>query len=126
MAGASFPSMPTGGSAARGDFQRYSSAFPDPFFDYASTQMPRNLYDVMRWCEYYWITNGLYRTACQRIVRYFLTKIELEDEDASDDEKRKYDEFLEKQMKSVDILATIGDEDGQFGIFPFDSTHWQG
>ena len=61
-------------------------------------------------CEYYWITNGLYRTACQRIVRYFLTKIELEDEDAGDDEKTKYNEFLEKQMKIIDVLATIGDD----------------
>jgi hypothetical protein len=110
MASPTFPAFPSRGTAARGDFQRYSSAFPDPFFDYASTQMPRNLYDVMRWCEYYWITNGLYRTACQRIVRYFLTKIELEDEDAGDDERRKYDEFLEKQMKIVDILANIGDD----------------
>ena len=29
---------------------RNSHAFPDPFLDYASTQMPRDIYDVLRWC----------------------------------------------------------------------------
>jgi len=102
-----FPSIPGGGSGA-GDFRRFASAFPDPYFDYASTQMPRSLYDVLRWCEFVWMTNGTYRTACQRIVRYFLTKIELSD--VGDDEKKKYEEFLEKQAKMIDTLAYIGDD----------------
>ena len=70
-----FPTLPAGNQPFAGDFRRSASAFPDPFFDYASTQMPRSLYDVLRWCEFIWMTNGTYRTACQRIVRYFLTKI---------------------------------------------------
>ena len=103
-----FPQVPGGNPSAQGDFRRYASAFPDPFFDYASTQMPRSLYDVLRWCEFIYMTNGTYRTACQRIVRYFLTKVELED--ASDDEKEKYEEFLDKQVKIMDILGYIGDD----------------
>ena len=101
-----FPTVPGGGGG--GDFRRFPSAFPDPFFDYASTQMPRSLYDVLRWCEFYWMTNGTYRTACQRIVRYFLTKIELSD--IGDDEKEKYEEFIDKQAKLMDTLAYIGDD----------------
>lgn len=108
MLGTGFPAFPD--SNMPGSYQRYTNSFPDPFFDYASTQMPRSLYDVMRWCEYYWITNGIYRTACQRIVRYFMTKVELEDEDAGDDERRKYTQFLNKQLKIMDVLATIGDD----------------
>lgn len=103
-----FPTVPTSPVGAGADYRRYTNAFPDPFFDYASTQMPRSLYDVLRWCEFVWLTNGTYRTACQRIVRYFLTKVELEDVD--DEEKEKYDEFLQHQMKIIDILATLGDD----------------
>ena len=103
-----FPPLPGQGAALRGDFRRYASAFPDPFFDYASTQMPRSLYDVMRWCEFIWMTNGTFRMASQRVVRYFLTKVELED--AGDDEKEKYEEFLDKQVKIIDVLAKIGDD----------------
>lgn len=108
MSDITFPSMPSSSAPVMGDFRRYASAFPDPFFDYASTQMPRSLYDVLRWCEFIWMTNGTYRTAAQRIVRYFLTKIELED--ASDDEKEKYEEFLDKQVKILDVLGYIGDD----------------
>jgi hypothetical protein len=108
MADLVFPTVPTAPTGTSGDYRKYTSAFPDPFFDYASTQMPRSLYDVLRWCEFVWLTNGTYRTACQRIVRYFLTKVELEDVD--DEEKEKYDEFLTHQMKIIDILATIGDD----------------
>lgn len=103
-----FPTVPTAPLGSGADYRKYTNAFPDPFFDYASTQMPRSLYDVLRWCEFVWLTNGTYRTACQRIVRYFLTKVELEDVD--DEEKEKYDEFLQHQMKIIDILATIGDD----------------
>lgn len=104
-----FPMFPTTGAGAANSSQnRYAQAFPDPFFDYASTQMPRSLYDVLRWCEYLWLTNGTFRMAAQRVVRYFLTKIELQD--ASDDEKEKYEEFLNKQIKILDVLATIGDD----------------
>lgn len=102
-----FPTLPGGGSGT-GDFRRYASAFPDPYFDYASTQMPRSLYDVLRWCEFVWMTNGTYRMACQRIVRYFLTQIELKD--IGDDEKEKYETFLDKQAKMIDTLAYVGDD----------------
>lgn len=103
-----FPTFPMTSATINSSSNRYSQAFPDPFFDYASTQMPRSLYDVLRWAEYLWITNGTYRMAAQRIVRYFLTKIELQN--ASDDEKEKYDEFLDKKMRIMDILASIGDD----------------
>lgn len=116
-----FPMFPqVGGGGDNSYHNRYSQAFPDPFFDYASTQMPRSLYDVMRWCEYIWLTNGTFRMAAQRVVRYFLTKVELED--ASDDEKEKYDEFLERQIKILDVLAAIGDDFMAYGN-SFTSVH---
>ena len=86
---------------------RNSHAFPDPFLDYASTQMPRDIYDVLRWCEFMWLNNGTYRMASKRVVRYFLTRIELTD--ASDDEKEKYEDFLENHLKIMEVLAQAGD-----------------
>lgn len=86
---------------------RFSSAFPDPYLDYASTQMPRSIYDVLKWCEYLWLTNGTYRMAVQRVVRYFLTSIELTD--ASEEEKEKYDKFLNDDLKVMEVLALSGD-----------------
>ena len=86
---------------------RFQGAFPDPYLDYASTQMPRSIYDVLRWCEFVWITTGTYRMASQRVVRYFLTQIELTD--ADDTEKEKYQEFLEDEINMMEVLATAGD-----------------
>ena len=107
MADNVFPSVPAAGGLT-GDYQRFSSAFPDPFFDYASTQMPRSLPDVLKWTEFLYLTNGTYRTAAQRIVRYFLTKVELDG--GSDEEKTKYEDFLDKQIKIMTTLAAIGDD----------------
>lgn len=81
-----FPSVPPGALGVA-NTNRFSSTFPDPYLDYASTAMPRSIYDVLRWCEYIWCTYGTYRMAAQRVVSYFLTKIELTE--ASDDEKEK-------------------------------------
>ena len=100
-----FPSFPGAGSHSD-KLNRFTGYFPDPYLDYASTQMPRSLYDVFQWAEYVWLTYGVYRIASQRVVRYFLTNIELMD--ASDDEKQKYEEFL-KNFKIMSELALAGD-----------------
>lgn len=94
-------------------FNRSSNIFPDPFLDYASTQMPRDIYDVIRWCEFVWLNNGTYRMAMQRVVRYFLTRIELTD--ASDDEKEKYEDFLENHLKFMRELSRVGDNMCAYG-----------
>ena len=107
-----FPSFPAIGVDTE-RLNRFSSAFPDPYLDYASTQMPRSLYDVFRWAEYVWLTYDTYRMAAQRVVRYFLTSVELTD--ASDDEKQKYEEFLNGQLKIMDVLAQCGDDYMAYG-----------
>jgi len=102
-----FPSFPLSAPAVNAQrSNRFQGSFPDPYMDYASTQMPRSIYDVFRWAEYCWLTYGTYRMAMQRVVRYFLTRIELTD--ASDDEKEKYDEFIEN-LGLLGHLAESGD-----------------
>lgn len=102
------PSFSPGSQAGGDAINRHRSAFPDPWLDYSSTQMPRSIYDVLRWSEHVYLNDGTYRTAVQRVVRYFLTKIELKE--ASEDEKDKYQEFLVDDLKIMNVLALAGDD----------------
>jgi len=106
-----FPNFDSTGGPSRQN--RFSGAFPDPYLDYASTQMPRSMYDVLRWCEFVYLSYGVYRTAAQRVVRYFLTNIELQD--ASDDEKEKWDKFLNDELRILNVLAMAGDNFMAYG-----------
>lgn len=82
---------------------------PDPFCDFASTAMPRSKSDVLRLCEHVWLMSGQFKTAMQRIVRYFLTKVEFIG-DISDAEREKYGEFLNSVLKIMDLAANVGDD----------------
>jgi hypothetical protein len=109
-----FPSFPLQPASAAEGTNRFHGSFPDPYLDYASTQMPRSMYDVLRWCEYIWLSWGTYRMACQRVVRYFLTRIELTD--ASDDEKEKFEDFLgPNHLSLMSELAISGDNRMAYG-----------
>ena len=92
---------------------RFAGAFPDPYLDYASTQMPRSIYDVLRWSEFVHLTYGTYRMAMQRVVRYFITSIELTD--CSDDEKEKFEKFLYRDLDILAVLALAGDNFCAYG-----------
>lgn len=103
-----FPSFPTSGmNTSQTPNNRFQGAFPDPYLDYASTQMPRSIYDVLRWAEFSWLSHGTYRMAMQRVVRYFLTKVELMD--VSDAEREKYEDFMVDHLHLMDHLAQLGD-----------------
>jgi len=82
--------------------------FPDPWCDYASLEMPRTLRNVLQWCEHIWLNNGTFRTACERTVRYFLTQIEIKD--VSDQEAKKWREYLNESVNVIDLLANLGDD----------------
>lgn len=82
--------------------------FPDPFLDMASLEMPKSLANVLRWAEFLWLKNGTYRMACERVVRYFITKIEIEDVD--DESSKKYRDFLDNILKCQDMLSVLGDD----------------
>ncbi len=80
--------------------------FPDPFLDYSGMYMPRNLRSMLRWCELLWGNNGTYRMALQRVVSYFLTKVEMLE--VTDSVKRKYEEFLNDTLKVMSQLRMVG------------------
>jgi cell division septum initiation protein DivIVA len=82
--------------------------FPDPFCDYASTVMPTNMYDAHRWCEYIMNNNGVYKEAVKRVLSYFITEVEVGDDDTGDDEKKKYEDFLNDVLLIKKILFNVG------------------
>jgi len=82
--------------------------FPDPWCDVASTEMPRSLSNVLEWAEFVWLTNGTYRMACERVVSYFITKLEISD--ADDDIAKKYQEFFADSISYVDTLRLLGND----------------
>lgn len=85
--------------------------FADPFLDYMSSQMPRTMVDVLRWCEAAWIhgANGTYRQACQRISRFFLTEIEYSDTSDEGDSTR-WKDFHNNTLRLFDCLGNLGDD----------------
>lgn len=78
------------GSGANG-----TSAFPDPCADYASTAMPRSIQQAHRWGEYLFNANGLYASAIDRVLSYFVTDVKIVDEDIADDEKEEWDRVID-------------------------------
>lgn len=79
---------------------------------------------VFNWCEFIYLSNGSYRSASRRVVRYFLTEIVIDGE--SDEEQDKYTEFLNDKLHLMGQLAEVGDDYLVYGncflslYFPFD------
>lgn len=80
--------------------------FPDPFMDMASTYMPRSNASVLRWCEYIFMSNGIYRQAVDRLLSYFITDIKIEN--VSDDDRDKWQTFLNDIIDIKNLLHIIG------------------
>ncbi len=83
-----------------------SELFPDPFSDVASMSMPESMGEALKWCEYIFMSNGVYRQACDRIVSYFITDIEVLGDDR--DEKSKFQDFLRDNLGVHNLLHTVG------------------
>ena len=94
----SSPYFNRGAGASNGE-----TGFADPFNDIATTQMPTTMKSALWWSEYIWTVQGTYRMAMERIVSYFITDLEIGG-DASDEEKKKYDEFLNDQLHALPFL----------------------
>lgn len=90
-----------------------NSYWPDPFCDYASTVMPENIADMLKWSEFIGLNNGTYSSAVERIASYFNTEIEL-DQDISEEEHDQILDYLNDQMK---MKLTIKDFDRNHIIY---------
>lgn len=59
-------------------------------------------------CEYIMNNNGVYKTAVKRILSYFITEVEVGNDDTGDDEKSKYENFLNDVLQIKKILFNVG------------------
>ena len=92
-------------SSAGASASNYSQ-FPDPFMDMASTAMPKDIKQAMRWCQFIFSVNSVYASAIRRVISYFITDIVIESVNGSDDdksavgdeEKEKYLQFLNDDL----------------------------
>ena len=97
--------------------------YPNPFCDMASEYVPSDIINILDFCEYIYLTNGTYRSASRRVIRYFLTEVVLDGE--SDKEREKYKNFFDTELHLLNQLAEIGDEYSTYGnvfisiLFPF-------
>ena len=82
-----------------------SGQFPSPFLDYASTAMPEDMRNALRWTEYVFQANGTFRMAMERIIAYFLTDIEVGsvDDEVGDDEKEKWEDLFTNNLALRDV-----------------------
>jgi len=64
------------------------------------------MYNVLRFVEHCYVSDPTLRMAQQRVVSYFLTKINLID--AADEEKEKIEDFLTNDLKIMKELMTAG------------------
>jgi len=88
-----------------------ANPFPDPFCDYASTVMPENIRDALRYCEFIFHSNSMVREAARRVLSYFITSVEVKGvkgERLGEDEQDKYNTFLESTIDIKKVLHEVG------------------
>lgn len=75
-------------------------------------------------CEFLFMTMAPFHAVTSRVSRYFLTEICVEG--AEDDDREKYEDFFDDQLKLIDILGEVGDNYFAYGnvylslYLPFD------
>lgn len=98
--------------------------YPNPFCDIASEYVPSDLTTIFELCEYLTLTMPPFRAVSRRVVRYFLTELVLDG--GSDEDMKKYEDFLNNKLHIMQQLAEIGDDFQVYGnsfssiYFPFD------
>lgn len=90
------------------------SPVPDPFVLYSSNSYPKDIESVFRLCEYMWLESGQFKMGLQRVVRYFLTQVEV-DGPVSKKEKNKYLDYLNDHLNVIRILGNLGDDEICYG-----------
>ena len=82
--------------------------YPNPFFDIASEYVPRDINQIYELCEYLMTTMAPFRAVTGRVVRYFLTEVVVEGEE--DEDRERYEDFLDDKLKLIETLGEIGDD----------------
>lgn len=113
------------GYAGYSGITRYGAdKYPNPFFDIASEYVPSDLNQIFELCEFLMTTMAPFRAVTGRVVKYFLTEIVVEGDE--DEEREKYEDFLDNKIKLIQALGEIGEDYETYGnvflslFLPFD------
>ena len=94
------------------DLDYTGQLYGDPLNSISRKYVPSNIKDVFKLVEELWIYMGTVRTALQRIVRYFVTELEI----SSDyDEEKRWDKLLNYSLNIDNKLSQIGDDFVAYG-----------
>lgn len=87
--------------------------FADPWDDYASRVVPRSLQTVIRWGQRLALSNPIYRSAYERLNRFFMTNIVVDECD--DVTKRNYQDFFGRRIKARRVMPILADDRSSVG-----------
>jgi hypothetical protein len=85
-----------------------SGQFPSPWWDYASTEFPETMQLALRYCEYIFIKNGIYRSAVDRLLSYFITDLDISGPKLGEDEEEQWKAFFYNDLSYQSVLHTAG------------------
>ncbi|NMC34665.1 MAG: hypothetical protein GYA36_19760 [Veillonellaceae bacterium] len=74
-------------------------SYPSPFFDISSTYLPRTVKALFQWCKFYFWTNPLIASICQKLSEYPITDIILESNDSNVKERWEWLLFNQLQYR---------------------------
>jgi len=77
----------------------------DPFLDILTIGTPTTMIDGFRWEERVFERMGVYRSAIERIIAYFLTDIQIDG--VGKPEKKKYEDFLNDELNIERLLFEV-------------------
>lgn len=111
----------TAGSYGNGN---HGVRYPSPFFDLATTYMPKSIKQLFHWCAYYFKVNPLINAVVTKMSEYPITPIIVDEDDQ--DLKRKYEELIEHDLQIRKFQIEVNLDYNCFGnsftsvSFPFD------
>jgi hypothetical protein len=88
-------------------------SYPSPFFDLSSTYLPRNVRELFRYCEYYFMTNPLINAVISKMSEYPVTEITLDMEQT--ELKKKWERILDEVLDLRAFLIEAGLDYFTFG-----------
>jgi hypothetical protein len=97
--------------------------YPSPFFDIASTYLPRNSKELMQWFKYYSVADDISASVIERLASFPVTKIVFDVDDKPSRER--YRQLFEDQLNLKAFAREIGLDYHTFGncfisiIYPF-------
>lgn len=95
--------------------------YPSPFFDIGQTYLPTSIRQMLRWCRYYFLVNGLINTITTKQAEYPITEILVDEPDS--DIRERWTFLIERVLRLRSFLIEVGLDYYCYGN-AFVTIHW--